>query len=266
MLYGETGEVPMANTHSVRRGRTSRARARRSRSCVRAHGAVREQGSRQAREEGISVEVIDPHDLTARPRRDPRVGAQDRPARRRRRGRPVLRPVSEIAGLAACEGFAALKAPVQKVTPRTHPCRRHRPRAVVDSVPRQIEQAVRATLQWQGSRGRAERQSRATKEAGMGKTVKLAAYMRCAPSRRSGRNSCGSSATEDQRAPARARHAAVRGAAGNDDNEFVIYECFTDTAAQKSTMDAPYHRRHGGGGLSVSRRHTSHRVHLRPAV
>ena len=28
---------------------------------------------------------------------------------------------------------------------------------------------------------------------------------------------------------------------GNDDNEFVIYECFTDTAAQKTHQDAPYH-------------------------
>ena len=28
---------------------------------------------------------------------------------------------------------------------------------------------------------------------------------------------------------------------GNDANEFVIYECFTDTAAQKAHQDAPYH-------------------------
>jgi quinol monooxygenase YgiN len=28
---------------------------------------------------------------------------------------------------------------------------------------------------------------------------------------------------------------------GNDANEFVIYECFTGTAAQKTHQDAPYH-------------------------
>ena len=28
---------------------------------------------------------------------------------------------------------------------------------------------------------------------------------------------------------------------GNDANEFVIYECFTDTAAQKTHQDASYH-------------------------
>ena len=28
---------------------------------------------------------------------------------------------------------------------------------------------------------------------------------------------------------------------GNDPNEFVIYECFTDTAAQKAHQEAPYH-------------------------
>jgi quinol monooxygenase YgiN len=28
---------------------------------------------------------------------------------------------------------------------------------------------------------------------------------------------------------------------GKDANEFVIYECFTDTAAQKVHQDAPYH-------------------------
>jgi quinol monooxygenase YgiN len=28
---------------------------------------------------------------------------------------------------------------------------------------------------------------------------------------------------------------------GNDANEFVIYECFTGTAAQKAHQDAPYH-------------------------
>ena len=28
---------------------------------------------------------------------------------------------------------------------------------------------------------------------------------------------------------------------GKDDNEFVIYECFTGTAAQKQHQDAPYH-------------------------
>lgn len=28
---------------------------------------------------------------------------------------------------------------------------------------------------------------------------------------------------------------------GKDDNEFVIFECFTGTAAQKQHQDAPYH-------------------------
>jgi acetoin:2,6-dichlorophenolindophenol oxidoreductase subunit beta len=63
---------------------------------------------------------------------------------------PYCGMASEVAGLAACEAFTALKAPVQKVTPP------HTPVPATPDLeqlwiptPDRIEQAVRAVVQGQ---------------------------------------------------------------------------------------------------------------------
>src|SRR5881394_1585800 len=55
-------------------------------------------------------------DLAARRGHHPRECRAHRPARRRRRGDPALRMAADIAALVADKAFAALKAPVKRVT------------------------------------------------------------------------------------------------------------------------------------------------------
>jgi pyruvate dehydrogenase E1 component beta subunit len=153
MLYGETGEVPdgeyvipFGQANVTRKGSqvTIVAFAR----MVLLANKVADKLAK----EGISVEVIDPR-TTSPLDRDTILESV------RKTGRlvvvdeadPYCGMASEIAGLAACEGFAALKAPVQKVTPP------HTPVPATPDLeqlwiptPDRIEQAVRASLQGQG--------------------------------------------------------------------------------------------------------------------
>ena len=154
MLYGETGEVPdgeyiipFGQANVTRKGSqvTIVAFAR----MVLLANKVADKLAK----EGISVEVIDPRTTSPLDRdSDPRIGAQDRPARRRRRGDPVLRHGERDRRRSRpAKRFDALKAPVQKVTPP------HTPVPATPDLeqvwipsPDRIEQAVRATLLGQG--------------------------------------------------------------------------------------------------------------------
>ena len=89
-LYGARGDVPDDDDHMLRFGE---AAIRREGSDVTVVGILRmahiaEQAAKTlSHEHGVEAEVIDPADpAAARPRHDPRVGAQDEPARGRRGG------------------------------------------------------------------------------------------------------------------------------------------------------------------------------------
>ena len=98
--------------------------------------------------EGISVEVIDPR--TSSPLdRDSILASVDKTGRLVvvDEGTPYCGMASEIASLVACEAFASMKAPVQKVTPPHTPVPAT-PNLEQDWVPsvEKIEHAIRAVL------------------------------------------------------------------------------------------------------------------------
>jgi pyruvate dehydrogenase E1 component beta subunit len=153
LLYGDTGEVPdgeyvipFGQANVTRKG-TQVTIVGFSRMALFANKVAD-----KLAKEGISVEVIDPR-TTSPLDRDAILESV------RKTGRlvvvdeadPYCGMASEVAGLAACEAFDALKAPVQKVTP---------PHTPVPATPdleqlwipsvEKIEQAVRTTLQGQG--------------------------------------------------------------------------------------------------------------------